>query len=146
MPDNRKPLKHGAFPVCRNYTVRAHLRHAVSEKRRGRKDPVRCPGPLLSRIHPQHLHPRHGRDETGCGGYHRKRHQPGNVRCVKKATVTCTSQKLEKAAKISTGRGKSCPVLSNPFRSFPLMGHSLGQRKKQKIHPNIFTRKQKKSS
>ena len=23
MPDNRKPLKYGAFPVCRNYTVRA---------------------------------------------------------------------------------------------------------------------------
>ena len=30
MPDNRKPLIYGAFPVCRNYTVRAHLRqHAV---------------------------------------------------------------------------------------------------------------------
>ncbi|MBE6659670.1 MAG: hypothetical protein E7604_14670 [Ruminococcaceae bacterium] len=25
MPDNRKPLKYGAFPVCRNYTVRAYL-------------------------------------------------------------------------------------------------------------------------
>ena len=24
MPDNRKPLMYGAFPVCRNYTVRAH--------------------------------------------------------------------------------------------------------------------------
>ena len=30
MPDNRKPLIYGAFPVCRNYTVRAHLRqHAA---------------------------------------------------------------------------------------------------------------------
>ena len=30
MPDNRKPLMYGAFPVCRNYTVRAHLRqHAA---------------------------------------------------------------------------------------------------------------------
>ena len=26
MPDNRKPLIYGAFPVCRNYTVRAYLR------------------------------------------------------------------------------------------------------------------------
>ena len=25
MPDNRKPLKYGAFPVCRNYTVRAMM-------------------------------------------------------------------------------------------------------------------------
>ena len=25
MPDNRKPLIYGAFPVCRNYTVRAQL-------------------------------------------------------------------------------------------------------------------------
>ncbi len=24
MPDNRKPLIYGAFPVCRNYTVRAY--------------------------------------------------------------------------------------------------------------------------
>ena len=26
MPDNRKPLIYGDFPVCRNYTVVAHLR------------------------------------------------------------------------------------------------------------------------
>ena len=26
MPDNRKPLIYGAFPVCRNYTVRAQQR------------------------------------------------------------------------------------------------------------------------
>ena len=30
MPDNRKPLMYGAFPVCRNYTVRAHLRQHVA--------------------------------------------------------------------------------------------------------------------
>ena len=30
MPDNRKPLIYGAFPVCRNYTVRAHLRQHVA--------------------------------------------------------------------------------------------------------------------
>ena len=40
MPDNRKPLIYGAFPVCRNYTVRAHLRHAVAEKRGGRENTV----------------------------------------------------------------------------------------------------------
>jgi len=29
LPDNRKPLKYGAFPVCRNYTVRAVKRKLV---------------------------------------------------------------------------------------------------------------------
>ena len=36
MPDNRKPLIYGAFPVCRNYTVRALLRQPIAE--RGRAD------------------------------------------------------------------------------------------------------------
>ena len=31
MPDNRKPLIYGAFPVCRNYTVRALLRQPAAE-------------------------------------------------------------------------------------------------------------------
>ena len=35
MPDNRKPLIYGAFPVCRNYTVRAHLRHPRTGTRYG---------------------------------------------------------------------------------------------------------------
>ena len=33
MPDNRKPLIYGAFPVCRNYTVRAFLRQFAFGKR-----------------------------------------------------------------------------------------------------------------
>ena len=32
MPDNRKPLMYGAFPVCRNYTVRALLCQPVAER------------------------------------------------------------------------------------------------------------------
>ena len=36
MPDNRKPLIYGAFPVCRNYTVRALLCQPIAE--RGRTD------------------------------------------------------------------------------------------------------------
>ena len=36
MPDNRKSLIYGAFPVCRNYTVRALLRQPIAE--RGRAD------------------------------------------------------------------------------------------------------------
>ena len=34
MPDNRKPLIYGAFPVCRNYTVRAQLRQLAAGQRR----------------------------------------------------------------------------------------------------------------
>jgi len=33
LPDNRKPLIYGAFPVCRNYTVRAFLRQFAFGKR-----------------------------------------------------------------------------------------------------------------
>ena len=36
MSDNRKPLIYGAFPVCRNYTVRALLCQPIAE--RGRTD------------------------------------------------------------------------------------------------------------
>ena len=38
MPDNRKPLQYGAFPVCRYYTVRAQLRHKASGTGRGCQD------------------------------------------------------------------------------------------------------------
>ena len=60
------------------------------------------------------------------------------MRYVKKLAETCTSEKHEKAAKISTKQGKSYLVLSHPFRSFPLMGHGLGQEKNEKIRPNYF--------
>jgi len=59
---------------------------------------------------------------------------------------TCTSEKHEKAAKISTRQGKSYLVLFNPFRSFPLMGHGLGHEKSGKIQTNISIAKAKKSS
>ena len=57
MPDNRKPLMYGAFPVCRNYTVRAYLRDHGAPKRRGRKNGVLHAGPLLGRLYAGHLRP-----------------------------------------------------------------------------------------
>ena len=40
MPDNRKPLIYGAFPVCRNYTVRAQLcQFAAGQRRPHEADP-----------------------------------------------------------------------------------------------------------
>ena len=68
------------------------------------------------------------------------------MRYAKKSAETCTSEKHEKAAKISTGQGKSYLVLSNPFRSFPLMGHGLGQTENAKMKPNYLNENIKKSS
>ena len=57
MPDNRKSLIYGAFPVCRNYTVRAHLRkHAAV----GGLRPEGCAGVARSLGHQddcKHLRP-----------------------------------------------------------------------------------------
>ena len=64
MPDNRKPLIYGAFPVCRNYTVRAHLRDHGTAKRCGRKNGVLDAGPLLGGFHAGHLRPRYHRRPT----------------------------------------------------------------------------------
>ena len=73
-----KPLKYGAFPVCRNYTVRAYLRYAVTEKRCGRADALGNAWPLQCWFHPQHLRPLNAEyAHTGCG-YHRANDQPGS--------------------------------------------------------------------
>ena len=57
MPDNRKPLKHGAFPVCRNYTVRAYLRHPCPDQRGGCKDLVYDSGTHQRILYSGYLHP-----------------------------------------------------------------------------------------
>ena len=59
---------YGAFPVCRNYTVRAHVRDVIAEKRRGRADAFRNAGTFQRRIHAQHLRPLDVRHETERGG------------------------------------------------------------------------------
>ena len=79
MPDNRKPLIYGAFPVCRNYTVRAHVRDLVAEKRRGRADAFRNAGSLQRRIHAQHLCPLDTGDETERSGRDWKHHPKCNL-------------------------------------------------------------------
>ena len=57
MPDNRKPLIYGAFPICRNYTVRAYVRHAGPPEWRGCENRVWNAGPLLGRVHIGYLRP-----------------------------------------------------------------------------------------
>ena len=79
MPDNRKPLIYGAFPVCRNYTVRAHIRDVIVEKRRGRADAFRNAGSLQRRVHAQHLCPLDTGDETERSGRDWKHHPKCNL-------------------------------------------------------------------
>ena len=67
MPDNRKPLIYGAFPVCRNYTVRAHLRNDGPTKRCGHQNRQQYAGSLLRRLHAGHLRPRHHRRAAQSG-------------------------------------------------------------------------------
>ena len=70
MPDNRKPLIYGAFPVCRNYTVRAYLRYHGATEWRRRKNRILYAGPLLGRLHAGHLRPRYHRRPAESGPNH----------------------------------------------------------------------------
>ena len=66
MPDNRKPLIYGAFPVCRNYTVRAHICDLGTTKRHRRENCVQYARPFRRGIHAKNLHPRHAADAGKC--------------------------------------------------------------------------------
>ena len=99
---------YGAFPVCRNYTVRAHLRNAVAEKRGRRENAVRRAGPLFGGFHIEHLHPRHGADEAGCRRHHRWGHQPADA--------------VNMAKKYRARQEIFCLALSGTFRAFPRVG------------------------
>ena len=81
MPDNRKPLLYEAFPVCRNYTVRAHLRDHGHLQRRGCENPVQYAGPLQRRVYAGHLYAHHQRYAARCGGENRRLHGIGNGDC-----------------------------------------------------------------
>ena len=65
MPDNRKPLIYGAFPVCRNYTVRAYLRRQQSAGRGRHQDRSGEFRPCNRLIHAGNLRPCHTRHEAG---------------------------------------------------------------------------------
>ena len=70
MPDNRKPLIYGAFPVFRNYTVRAYLRNDGPAERRRRKNRQQYAGPLLSGLHAGYLCSRYHRRPAKIGSNH----------------------------------------------------------------------------
>ena len=82
---------------------------------------VRDAGSLPGGIHPQHLHPRHGRDGVGYGGNHWDRRQRRYVTCIKKSTAKSKG----KHRKISSGRKKFCPLLSDSLCSASCMARHL---------------------
>ena len=55
MPDNRKPLIYGAFPVCRNYTVRAHQCQLADSRPCSRYGGFWPSGPCQDQHHHRHL-------------------------------------------------------------------------------------------
>ena len=78
MPDNRKPLIYGAFPVCRNYTVRAHLRDHGHLQRRGCENPVQYAGSFQRRVYTGHLYAHHQRYAARRSGENRRLHGIGH--------------------------------------------------------------------
>ena len=71
---NLQPLIYGAFPVCRNYTVRAHLRNPGAGERHGCENRQQYARTLRRGLHSPHLHPRNqaeaGRGRTNDGQLH----------------------------------------------------------------------------
>ena len=57
MPNNRKPLIYGAFPVCRNYTVRAQLRQFAAGQWRPPQAHSGVVGAQRLYHHGEHLRP-----------------------------------------------------------------------------------------
>ena len=103
---NLQPLIYGAFSVCRNYTVRAHLRNADTVKRRGCENRQQYAGSLRRGIHPPYLHPRYKvearRGSTNDGQIH------GADHASRKRTQKCRRE--DKAFS---------PVLFKSIRTFP---------------------------
>ena len=118
MPDNRKPLIYGAFPVCRNYTVRAYILDAGNPKRHrpenGRGDPRSRLGGILA----GRLHTRHNR--------HEKRSRAKNQRLHGKRRMTAKmNRKAHATCRKSSGRRRI--LSSGDFRSEFPFGSRLGQ-------------------
>ena len=133
MPDNRKPLIYGAFPVCRNYTVRAHICNLIAEKRCGRADAFRNAGTFQCGIHPQHLRPLDTRHETERGRRDRKHHPQRDLtpkpkrRLQVAAAVKIFGKRLKNSIFVlfcQINLNKST-AFSRPFGSN--LGHNLGQ-------------------
>ena len=81
MPDNRKPLMYGAFPVCRNYTVRAfkHDLQAKTQSRRYKSNAGRY-GTRTGRYDYKSIRTYSGRGRKSSGKHHHESAQPQGKR------------------------------------------------------------------
>ena len=93
MPDNRKPLMYGAFPVCRNYTVRAHICNLIAEKWCGCTDAVGNAGTFQCGVYAQHLCPLDAGDETERGRRDRKHHPKRDLKRETEAAAASCSRR-----------------------------------------------------
>ena len=112
MPDNRKPLMYGAFPVCRNYTVRAHIRNLGAPKRRRRENGIQYAWTLRRGIHAKNLHPRHTADPGKRSRKDGQFHGAGHVN---------TQPKTKSGGEDKTN------ILSAALWTFRRVGHGVGQ-------------------
>ena len=112
MPDNRKPLIYGAFPVCRNYTVRAQLRHDRAAMRRGRKNRLHDARSQQRRLYAERLHALDQPNAAGSSANRRKR-DVKDARALKTAKIE--SRLPEKSSRDS----RFHLILSNHARFVP---------------------------
>ena len=71
---NLQPLIYGAFPVCRNYTVRAYIRNLSAPEWRGRKNRIEYAWPFRRGLYAPHLRSLNTGDETERGRRDWKHH------------------------------------------------------------------------
>ena len=122
MPDNRKSLIYGAFPVCRNYTVRAHILDAGNSKRHRPENGRGDPRSRLGRILTGRVHPCHGRYEKRSRTENQRLH---GKRGMKKAKKTAPA-----VGNAPIGGEFSLPALSAPNSR---LGHVWVRRKSHRI-------------
>ena len=107
MPDNRKPLLYGAFPVCRNYTVRAHILDAGNPERNRPENSRGDPRSRLGGILAGRLHTRHSRHEKRSRAKNQRLH--GKRRMKKR-----TEKRTPPAGNAPAGGEFSLPAISAP--------------------------------
>ena len=121
---NLQPLIYGAFPVCRNYTVRAHIRNAGTTEWRGCENRQQYVGSLRRGLYPPHLYACHTANAEKCRRKDGKLHGTGKVKASFKKSIG------KEAA--------SSQMLFHPFRAFRQVGQGVGQNLTHTLTHNVF--------
>ena len=136
MPDNRKPLIYGAFPVCRNYTVRAHILDAGNPKRYRPENSRGNSRSRLGGIFAGCLHP--------CDSRHEKRSRTENQRLHGKRRIT-TRNEQKRARRPPEMLRQAAKFIFRCFRSEFPFGSGLGQTEKSQNSPSKKVRNMQKN-